>query len=271
MYVSLSPKLLAKLKCRSFSVQVLSIQFKPPLNVKLYGEPSRRVTITEPCRENIRPRLINKSFARFTCYEDALQCRHPNAGSSSPRKKGKFMDAQKAAWEKAKTLMHENAGTLPLEADDLPPPFLVVSTSLRRTESQTSVDVKPAKVGKRNTASKARQGKRKRAPTEEADDILDVDDMEGFVDENNLGDLENLDPGDQCLARESRGNAYWPAKVLEYHPPSKRGEEAQYKVVYLDYKEAMIPMSYVAAPGSVEFATCKVSFDISRGFESNEI
>lgn len=179
------------------------------------------------------------------------------------------MDAQKAAWEKAKTMMHENAGTL-LEADDLPPPFLVVSTSLRRTESQPSMDVKPAKAGKRKTAAKARQGKRKRAATEEADDILDVDDMEGFVDENNLGDLENLDPGDQCLARESRGNAYWPAKVLEYHPPSKRGEEAQYKVVYLDYKKATIPMSYVAAPGSVEFATCKVSFDISHGFESNE-
>jgi hypothetical protein len=163
-------------------------------------------------------------------------------------------------------MMHDNAGTAPIEVDDLPPPFVVVSTVPRRTESQPSVDVKPAKAGKRKLASRARQGKRKRAATEEADDALDVDDMEGFVDENNLGDLEYLDAGDPCLARERKGELYWPTKVLEYHPPSKRGEEARYKVQYLDYTEAVIPMSYVAAPGSEEFVTCKVSFNLSLWF-----
>ncbi|KAI0093757.1 hypothetical protein BDY19DRAFT_989301 [Irpex rosettiformis] len=44
-------------------------------------------------------------------------------------------------------------------------------------------------------------------------------------------------PGELVLAREKRTfTQYWPAKLMEYIPPQKRGEKAQYQVLFYDGK-----------------------------------
>lgn len=199
---------------------------------------------------------MHGSFVRFTSYEDALQMA---SGSCSPRKRAKSGGHNKTAWEKAaKAQVQDCANKAALDIDDLPPATALLSAPIRRTDSQPNLDLKSMEAAKRRSASKPRKGKRKREATEEAEEAIEPEDVEGLVNVNDLHDLDSLDVGDGVLAREKRGKVYWPAKVLEYYPSSKWGEEARYKVLYLDNKQDVIPRSYIAHQDSDDFVTCKV-------------
>ncbi|KAI0345095.1 hypothetical protein BDW22DRAFT_1353961 [Trametopsis cervina] len=49
-------------------------------------------------------------------------------------------------------------------------------------------------------------------------------------------------PGELVLAKEKRSNTqYWPAKLMRYFPPSKRGAKARYEVLFYDGKVMRLP------------------------------
>lgn len=214
--------------------------------------------IQKPSRENIRSMLIRDSIVRFADYEDALQM---SSGSVSPKKRAKSGGHNKLAWEKAsKAQLEDSAKKVAIDIDELPPPITLISASIRKADSQARVDVgiEAVGAGKGRSASRAQKRKRKREATEEAEEVIDPQDVEGLVNVNDLNDLDALDVGDGVLAREKRGKEYWPAKVLAYYPSSKWGEQAKYKVLYLDNQEAIIPRSWIAHQDSDDFVTCKV-------------
>jgi hypothetical protein len=116
--------------------------------------------------------------------------------------------------------------------------------------SSTTAVATPA-VDSRNIKGKNKEkGKRKRAC--ESDD-------EGFW-EPSPPDVGLDIPGELVLGREraSKTSAYWPAKIKDYVPPTKRTEQGKYTVVWLDASEQNIPRGWFYTTDEDGFALCTV-------------
>ncbi|KAF4608248.1 hypothetical protein EYR40_000592 [Pleurotus pulmonarius] len=93
--------------------------------------------------------------------------------------------------------------------------------------------------------------------------------LEGVVDaedayKEQFGESSKADPciqipGEPILAQTKKGDAYWPAKVLEYIPPRKRNEkEGKYRVLFLDDTERYIHRARFYIADDDDFGTCKL-------------
>ena len=67
-------------------------------------------------------------------------------------------------------------------------------------------------------------------------------------------------PGELVLGREkaSKTSAYWPAKIKDYVPPTKRTEQGKYTVIWLDASEQNIPRDWFYTTDEDGFALCTV-------------
>ena len=67
-------------------------------------------------------------------------------------------------------------------------------------------------------------------------------------------------PGELVLGRDraSKTTAYWPAKIKDYVPPTKRTEQGKYTVIWLDASEQNIPRDWFYTTDEDEFALCTV-------------
>lgn len=112
--------------------------------------------------------------------------------------------------------------------------------------------------------SKKKKGKRKRRNSSEMSNRGDESAF-GAVDEDLWVPPEpepelNL-PGELVLSRDrsSRTVDYWPAKLIEYIPPTSRKQAPRYKVTWLDDSEGIVERSWFYAMNEDGFGTCKVS------------
>jgi hypothetical protein len=67
-------------------------------------------------------------------------------------------------------------------------------------------------------------------------------------------------PGELVLGREkaSKTTPYWPAKIKDYVPPTKRTEQGKYTVIWLDASEQNIPRDWFYTTDEDGFALCTV-------------
>lgn len=67
-------------------------------------------------------------------------------------------------------------------------------------------------------------------------------------------------PGELVLGREraSKTSPYWPAKIKDYVPPTKRTEQGKYTVTWLDASEQNIPRDWFYTTDEDGFALCTV-------------
>lgn len=67
-------------------------------------------------------------------------------------------------------------------------------------------------------------------------------------------------PGELVLAREKKnGSLYWPAKLLEYIPPTRATKKmGNYLVVYLDETQKAIPRDWFFTSSEDGFGSCRV-------------
>jgi hypothetical protein len=67
-------------------------------------------------------------------------------------------------------------------------------------------------------------------------------------------------PGELILGRERalKTSAYWPAKIKDYIPPTKRTEQGKYAVIWLDASEQNIPRDWFYTTDEDGFALCTV-------------
>ena len=96
------------------------------------------------------------------------------------------------------------------------------------------------------------KGKGKRKRTCDSDD-------EGFW-EPPPADPSLEIPGELVLGREkaSKTCPYWPAKIKDYVPPTKRMEQGKYTVIWLDASEQNIPRDWFYTTDEDGFVTCTV-------------
>ncbi|KAI0797458.1 hypothetical protein C8Q75DRAFT_1473 [Abortiporus biennis] len=66
-------------------------------------------------------------------------------------------------------------------------------------------------------------------------------------------------PGELVLSKAYRSREdRWPAKILEWIPPHKRGATEKFKVVFYDGTNKIVPASWVVSTADEEFETCKM-------------
>ena len=67
-------------------------------------------------------------------------------------------------------------------------------------------------------------------------------------------------PGELVLGRDraSKSSVYWPAKIKDYVPPTKRTEQGKYTVIWLDGSEQNIPRDWFYTTDEDGFALCTV-------------
>jgi hypothetical protein len=67
-------------------------------------------------------------------------------------------------------------------------------------------------------------------------------------------------PGELVLGREraSKSSPYWPAKIKDYVPPTKRTEQGKYTVIWLDGSEQNIPRDWFYSTDEDGFTLCTV-------------
>lgn len=77
-------------------------------------------------------------------------------------------------------------------------------------------------------------------------------------------------PGELVLGRDgpSKDIDYWPAKLINYIPPTKPNQAGKYAVTWLDGTTGQIPRSWFYTMSEDEFATCKVWLSRSVLFQS---
>ena len=111
------------------------------------------------------------------------------------------------------------------------------------------------------TDTSKKKGKRKRRNSSEMTSYKDAGDF-GTVDEDLWVPPEpEYEPGELVLSRDrpSRTVDYWPAKLIEYVPPTNRKQPPRYKVTWLDDTEGIVERSWFYAMNEDGFGTCKVS------------
>jgi hypothetical protein len=213
----------------------------------MFGSGSKKVEIKSPSAENVlskldmigRPRFAKPTFVSFLSVSS-------NEPTASPRKKLKRDrgDIEKR-WEAAIRDMildgEEQAGS-----DHLPDIGEAFNYHFDASPT-TSSTVVPTNMGKGKGKGK---GKRKRS--------CDSDD-EGLW-EPPPADVGLDIPGELVLGRDkaTKTSPYWPAKIKDYVPPTKRTEHGKYTVIWLDASEQNIPRDWFYTPDEDGFAHCTV-------------
>ena len=67
-------------------------------------------------------------------------------------------------------------------------------------------------------------------------------------------------PGELVLGRDkaSKSSPYWPAKIRDYVPPTKRTEQGKYTVIWLDGTDQNIPRDWFYTTDEDGFTVCTV-------------
>lgn len=75
-------------------------------------------------------------------------------------------------------------------------------------------------------------------------------------------------PGEPVYAKDKKSRRdYWPAEILEYSAPTKRGQKPKYKLRFLDRTELFVTRDMFYSQDEPEFATCQVSFGHAPSFQ----
>ncbi|KAF8808984.1 hypothetical protein BYT27DRAFT_7254873 [Phlegmacium glaucopus] len=219
-----------------------------PLKVSLFGSGPKKVEIKTPSVENVLSKLDMIGRPRFnkpTFVSASSVASH--TPTASPRKKLKRdrSDVEKN-WEAAVLEMVQD-GEEQAGSDHLPDIGEAFNYHFDATSSTTIT----APVGIPTSMGKGKnkwKGKRKR--TCESDD-------EGFW-ESPPADSSLDIPGELVLGRDkvSKLTAYWPAKIKNYVPPTKRMEQGKYTVVWLDGSEQNISRDWFYTTDEDGFALC---------------
>lgn len=202
--------------------------FSPPCPTR-----SSSVIVPRPSQINVLPQAGAMGQIRFT--STTFQS---NSGASSPRKRGSNILKR---WQAALEKMTEEEAQI---NDGFP-------TSISALYSQPQASRTPSKSprkGKRSVSKELSPPPPPSAPFERddwspppADDSLSI-------------------PGEPVYAKDKKSRRdYWPAEILEYVPPTKRGQKPKYKLRFLDRKELYVTRDMFYAQDESEFATCQVS------------
>ena len=185
-----------------------------------------------------RPRFAKPTFVSSSSFSSIET-------TASPRKKLKrdLGDIEKQ-WQAAVSEMIQD-GEEQAGSDHLPD--IGEAFNYQFDASPTASHTVPPNTGKGRSKGK---GKRKRT--------CDSDD-EGFW-EPPPADASLEIPGELVLGREkvSKTSAYWPAKIKDYVPPTKRTEQGKYTVVWLDASEQNIPRDWFYTMDEDGFILCTV-------------
>ncbi|KAL0577099.1 hypothetical protein V5O48_004891 [Marasmius crinis-equi] len=226
---------------------------------------------------NILPLTTKLGHVRFETLTQSFPPSHPASNSAasssvqrSPKKKRKLNKPPTSA-ELEGLYGQALAQALEEHQEDeyggVPP----LSMALSRAASFSVVNgSSPGRAGK---------GKQKRRPTVLKESISDDELTEVESANGSDNDSEEIeDPGPDafvsvpderilCRAKKSTMTEYWPAVVLEYVPPPKKGKgkgksrspvEGLYKVMYLDGITKEIPRSWFYVFEEDGFGTCKI-------------
>ncbi|CDO73653.1 hypothetical protein BN946_scf185014.g123 [Trametes cinnabarina] len=237
---------------------------KPCMRVSLFGEPPglaaagiSQLDIPSPSPLNVRS-LQHNGRIRFseTDYRSAPR----QSVQSSPRKRRK-LDVD-TAWEEARDLM--------LAAAASENPGNGSSRAGARTASGKHI-VKPfpslesdTQKGKSKINGKGKWGKGKGKGTGLSSDLDEKGDPSNFQvarkrawrapSANPLLEI----PGELVLARDSKRQDHWPAKVLEYIKPQHSRQRPKYKVLFFDGTIMAIDPNMFWTTTDDEFATCRL-------------
>ena len=211
------------------------------------------VEIKTPSAKNILSKLDmigRPRFAKPTFVSPSSNL--SNEPRASPRKKLKLDlgDIEKD-WQAAISEMildgEEQAGSDHLP--DIGEAFNYYFDSSPTTTSPVVPNMGNANMGNGRNKGK---GKRKRKRTCDSDD-------EVFW-EPPPADASLEIPGELVLGRDkaSKQSPYWPAKIKDYVPPTKRTEQGKYTVIWLDATEKNIPRDWFYTTDEDGFTLCTV-------------
>lgn len=188
-----------------------------------------------------RPRFNNPTFVSASSVSSKMSM-------ASPRKKLKRdrSDIEKQ-WEVAVWEMIQD-GEEQAGSDHLPGIGEAFNYHFDPTFSPTAVTA-PIRIPTNMGRGKGK-GKRKRTCESDDEGSWEPPPADGSLDI----------PGELILGRErsSKTSVYWPAKIKNYVPPTKRMEQGKYTVIWLDGSEQSIPRDWFYTTDEDGFALCTV-------------
>ncbi|OSD08458.1 hypothetical protein PYCCODRAFT_1448687 [Trametes coccinea BRFM310] len=247
---------------------------KPCMRVSLFGDPpghtdpgNRQLDITNPSTLNVRS-LHHNGRIRFN--EANYRSSPRQSVQSSPRKRRKLdLDA---AWRGARDLMlaedtgrnadHASHGTAAGSSQ-----MGTSSSASRRRKANPFPSLESGKTkdkGKSRSNGKRSKGKGKGKDedlsSDFGDDIVSLDFQRSSQrvwrapSANPLLEI----PGELVLARDSKRQDHWPAKILEYIKPQHSRQRPKYKVLFFDGTILAIDPDMFWTTTDDEFATCRL-------------
>ncbi|KAI9065429.1 hypothetical protein FKP32DRAFT_1590609 [Trametes sanguinea] len=244
---------------------------KPCMRVSLFGEPpgytapaDTQLDIPSPSASNVRS-LHHNGRLRFS--EADYRSSPRQSVQSLPRKRRKLdLDA---AWREARDMAlaedaARNAGAGSKEAVAGSSKFGVTTSSRRRKAnpfpSMDSSKTKEKRKGK--TIGKRNKGKGKEGDlSSDFSEDLDLSDFQPTSQRawrapsaNPLLEI----PGELVLARDSKRQDHWPAKILEYIKPQHARQRPKYRVLFFDGTVLAIDQDMFWTTTDDEFATCRL-------------
>ena len=186
-----------------------------------------------------RPRFAKPTFVSSSSISS-------NEPTASPRKKLKRDrgDIEKN-WEVAVSGMIQD-GEEQAGSDHLPDIGEAFNYHFDASPTTSTTLVPPNMVKGRSNG----KGKRKRTCDSDDEDFWEPPPADASLDI----------PGELVLGREraSKTSVYWPAKIKDYVPPTKRTEQGKYTVIWLDASEQNIPRDWFYTMDEDGFALCTV-------------
>ncbi|KAF9479266.1 hypothetical protein BDN70DRAFT_993562 [Pholiota conissans] len=243
-----------------------------PLKVKLFGPGNKFVLVKEPCEGNVlsKDRGFIPRFRTPTFVSSYLNA------TSAPRKKQKLdRDEIETRWRAAvEEMKAEDEARRQKDdsdsEDDFPDAtntnmyqYLMAPAPLSTFKSISA----PPKISlsTKDTAKTPltkTKGKRKRRDISEVSADEELGCFGSSAVEERWDEVDDtLDlPGELALGRDgpSKDRPYWPAKLIEYIPPTKPNQAGKYSVTWLDGSVSAIPRSWFYITSEDGFGTCKL-------------
>ncbi|KAH7914017.1 hypothetical protein BJ138DRAFT_1144736 [Hygrophoropsis aurantiaca] len=212
-----------------------------PVHISLFGQlPSGvkgSLTIKSPSSQNLLSLHTKKGMKRFT-----LSTFRSSSFPMSPSAKKKHKSDIAHSWEAA---VEDMAMAAEDEDDGLPDLLSTYTGSFYEPPPQAASDSdSPAR-------SRAKKGKGKMR-----DDDASMSPDRSWTPP--APDITLQIPGESVFAMAPRSTKFWPARLLEYIPPTKPKQKQKYRAIFLDDEEYLLPREKFYVFGQPEFATCEV-------------